>query len=145
MASNLLSDVAVRKAKVTDKPRKLSDGGGLNLLLHPNGSKYFQFRYTLHGKEKTSQLGTYPDMTLSDARQAAKTARNLVAAGLDPVQEKRKNAESQAIEASSTFKSVVIGLPSTVRDGAVLRNRSNRPISAPPTFMTGLITLPHSP
>ncbi|MGB8077251.1 MAG: Arm DNA-binding domain-containing protein, partial [Gallionella sp.] len=87
MASNLLSDVAVRNAKVADKPRKLSDGGGLNLLLHPNGSKYFQFRYTLHGKEKTSQLGTYPDMSLSDARQAAKTARNLVAAGLDPVQE----------------------------------------------------------
>ncbi|MGA9666209.1 MAG: integrase arm-type DNA-binding domain-containing protein [Gallionella sp.] len=108
MASNLLSDVAVRNAKVADKPRKLSDGGGLNLLLHPNGSKYFQFRYTLHGKEKTSQLGTYPDMSLSDARQAAKTARNLVAAGLDPVQEKRKNAESQAIEASSTFKSMVI-------------------------------------
>ncbi len=108
MASNLLSDVAVRNAKAADKPRKLSDGGGLNLLLHPNGSKYFQFRYTLHGKERTSQLGTYPDMSLSDARQAAKTARNLVAAGLDPVQEKRKNAESQAIEAETTFRSVAI-------------------------------------
>lgn len=108
MASNLLTDVAVRTAKAADKPRKLSDGGGLNVLLHPNGSKYFQLRYTLHGKEKTHQLGSYPDMSLSDARQAAKVARNLVSAGLDPVQEKRKHAESMAIEASSTFQSVAV-------------------------------------
>ena len=108
MASNLLSDAAVRNAKVADKPRKLSDGGGLTLLIHPNGSKYFQFRYTLHGLEKTSQLGSYPDMSLSDARQAAQMARNLVSGGFDPVQEKRKLAESQAFDAKSTFKSVAI-------------------------------------
>ena len=108
MASNLLTDMTVRTAKVADKPRKLNDGGGLNLLLHPNGSKYFQLRYTLHGKENTHQLGKYPDMSLSDARQAAKVARNLVSSGLDPVQEKRKHTESQAIEARSTFKSVAV-------------------------------------
>jgi integrase len=107
MASNLLTDVKIRSAKATDKSRKLSDGGGLTLLIHPNGSKYFQLRYTLLGKERTSQLGTYPDMSLSGARQAAQAARQLVAEGKDPVQEKRKYAEAKAIEASSTFKSVV--------------------------------------
>jgi hypothetical protein len=44
MATNLLTDVTVRNAKAADKPRKMNDGGGLNLLVHPNGSKSFQFR-----------------------------------------------------------------------------------------------------
>ncbi|HEY7986484.1 MAG TPA: Arm DNA-binding domain-containing protein, partial [Methylophilaceae bacterium] len=71
MAAELLSDVEVRNAKPSDKPRKLGDGKGLTLLLHPNGSKYWQQRYTLHGKEKTFQLGIYPDMGLADARDAS--------------------------------------------------------------------------
>jgi len=53
MAAELLSAIEVSNAKPGDKPRKLSDGNGLNLLVHPNGSRYFQLRYTLHGKEKT--------------------------------------------------------------------------------------------
>jgi phage terminase small subunit len=60
MASGLLSAIEIRNAKPGDKPRKLRDGNGLHLLVHPNGSKYFQLRYTLHGKEKTLQLGVYP-------------------------------------------------------------------------------------
>lgn len=108
MVAELLSDIAIRNAKAAGKPRKLRDGNGLNLLVHPNGSKYFQLRYTLHGKEKTLQLGTYPDMSLSIARQVAKAARNLVAEGIDPVQEKRRQSESQAIEAETTFRSVAI-------------------------------------
>jgi hypothetical protein len=79
MASELFSAIEVRNAKPEDKPRKLRDGNGLNLLVHPNGSKYFQLRYTLHGKEKTLQLGVYPKMGLADARVAAKAARQLVA------------------------------------------------------------------
>lgn len=108
MVAELLSDIAIRNAKAAGKPRKLADGNGLNLLVHPNGSKYFQLRYTLHGKEKTLQLGTYPDMSLSNARQAAKAARNLVVEGIDPVQQKRRQSESKAIESETTFKSVAI-------------------------------------
>lgn len=51
MASNLLSDVAVRNAKAGEKLQSLRDGDGLYLIVHPNGSKYFQLRTTLHGKE----------------------------------------------------------------------------------------------
>jgi integrase len=108
MAAELLSDLEVRNAKPGEKPRKLRDGNGLILLIHPNGSKYFQLRYTLHGKEKTLQLGTYPDMSLSDARVAAKDARKLVASGIDPVQEKRRQAEVRATEAETTFRAVAI-------------------------------------
>ncbi len=108
MVAELLTDVTIRNTKATDKHRKLRDGNGLNLVIHPNGSKYFQLRYTLHGKEKTLQLGVYPDMSLSKARQAAKAARILVADGIDPVQEKRRQSESQAIEAETTFRSVAV-------------------------------------
>lgn len=119
MAAELLSDVEVRNAKPSDKPRKLSDGNGLTVLIHPNGSKYFQLRYTLYGKEKTLQLGIYPDMSLSDARAAAKSARKLVADGIDPVQEKRRQAEVRATEAEATFRSIAnewLGIKSSISD-----------------------------
>ena len=106
MASELLSDVEVRNAKPADKPRKLGDGNGLTLLVHSNGSKYFQLRYTLHGKEKTLQLGSYPDMSLSDARAKAAEARKLVSSGTDPVQERKRREVERANEAETTFRSV---------------------------------------
>jgi hypothetical protein len=106
MAAELLSDIEIRNAKAGDKPRKLRDGNGLNLLVHPNGSKYFQLRYTLHGKEKTLQLGVYPIMGLADARVAAKAARQLVANNIDPVLNKRVRAAKQAASAANTFRSV---------------------------------------
>lgn len=106
MASELLSAIEVRNAKPGDKPRKLRDGNGVNLLVHPNGSKYFQLRYTLHGKEKTLQLGVYPAMGLADARVAAKAARELVNAGVDPVQNKRIQYAKKATSAFNTFRRI---------------------------------------
>src|SRR5688500_13336292 len=106
MPAELLSDVEIRSAKAGDKPRKLRDGNGLNLLIHPNGSKYFQLRYTLHGKEKTLQLGVYPVMGLAEARVAATAARQLVANNVDPVLHKRVQAAKQAASAANTFRSV---------------------------------------
>ena len=106
MANELLSDVAVRNAKPGDKPRKIRDGNGLNLLVHPNGSKYFQLRYTLHGKEKTFQIGVYPEMGLADARVAAKAARQLVVNSIDPVQNKRIRGAKKSASAANTFECV---------------------------------------
>lgn len=106
MPAELLSDTEIRSAKAGDKPRKLRDGNGLNLLIHPNGSKYFQLRYTLHGKEKTLQLGVYPVMGLAEARIAAKAARQLVANNVDPVLNKRVQAAKHAASTANTFQSV---------------------------------------
>jgi hypothetical protein len=60
MAAELLSAIEVRNAKSGDKPRKLRDGNGLILLVHPNGSKYFQLRYTLHGRKRRFSLAFVP-------------------------------------------------------------------------------------
>ncbi len=66
-----LSDVKVRSAKPEAKAYKLTDGDGMVLLVHPNGSKYWRLRYRFGGKEKMLALGKYPEVSLADAREGA--------------------------------------------------------------------------
>ena len=106
MAFGLLTVKAIENAKSTDKLWTLKDGSGLFVLVHPNGSKYFQLRCTLHGKEKLVRLGIFPDMTLAEARVKAAETRKLVDNGRDPVQNKRAQAAKRAVSAASTFRSV---------------------------------------
>ncbi|WP_371682319.1 Arm DNA-binding domain-containing protein [Escherichia coli] len=57
-----LTDAKIRAAKPTDKAYKLTDGAGMFLLVHPNGSRYWRLRYRILGKEKTLALGVYPEI-----------------------------------------------------------------------------------
>jgi len=88
-----LSDAAIRDAKPAAKPRKLTDERGLYLLLNPNGSRWWRFRYRVGTKEKLLSLGTYPDTDLLEARARRDAARKLLADGLDPA-EQRKAAKT---------------------------------------------------
>ena len=74
-----LTDIAVRKAKSSDKPQKLADSGGMYLLLQPNGSKYWRLKYRFAGKEKTLALGIYPHISLGVARDKRDEAKKLLA------------------------------------------------------------------
>lgn len=108
MASNLLDDLTIRAAKPKLKAYTLRDGNGLFLLVHPNGSKYFQLRTTLHGKSKLVRLGVYPNLSLAQARIKSIEAIKLIEADLDPTVEK-KIARAKAKEsAEATFKSVAM-------------------------------------
>jgi hypothetical protein len=78
-----LSDTAIRTAKPSDKPYKLSDEKGLFLLITANGSKYWRLKYRIGGKEKLLSLGTYPDVSLKDARERREEARKLLANDVD--------------------------------------------------------------
>jgi len=62
-----LTDIKVRTAKPTDKQYKLTDGNGMHLLVHPNGSKYWRLQYRFGGKQKMLALGVYPEVSLADA------------------------------------------------------------------------------
>ncbi|WP_028325204.1 tyrosine-type recombinase/integrase [Desulfatirhabdium butyrativorans] len=97
-----LSDVAIRKAKPKEKPYKLSDGKGLRLIVNPNGTKWWRFYYQFGGKEKTLSFGTYPEVTLSEAREKRNVTRKMVANGVDPGVERKE----QKVEATNTFEHV---------------------------------------
>lgn len=80
----MLSDAAIRKAKIEDKPYRLSDSGGLVLHVTPAGGKLRRYRYRFDGKEKMLSLGQYPDVSLSEARIARDKAKAELKAGRDP-------------------------------------------------------------
>ncbi|MBD8873853.1 integrase arm-type DNA-binding domain-containing protein [Rhodanobacter sp. DHB23] len=105
----MLTDTAIRKAKPTDKPRRLFDGGGLYLEIVPAGGKWWRLKYRFGGKEKRLALGTYPDTGLVDARMRRDDARKLLAAGVDP-SEQRKAEKVERIKAAEiaadTFEKV---------------------------------------
>ena len=77
-----LTDVSVRTAKARPKAYKLSDGGGLFLLVSPSGGKLWRMKYRHLGKEQLLSIGKYPDLGLKEARKARDAARNQIAEGL---------------------------------------------------------------
>ncbi|MDO9278296.1 MAG: tyrosine-type recombinase/integrase [Polaromonas sp.] len=101
-----LSDTQIKKVKATDKLQKLSDGGGLQLHVATTGGKLWRWAYRFDGKQKTMGLGTYPAVSLADARQARDDAKKLLSAGTDPMQA-RKGAKLARMAASAhSFESV---------------------------------------
>jgi integrase len=94
-AQMALSDTAIRSVKPQSKPLKLSDGGGLFLLVTPNGGKWWRHAYRFDGKQKTLSLGTYPDISLKEARERHAEARRLLAQGIEPGA-KRKEVKAEA-------------------------------------------------
>lgn len=101
-----LSDTAIRNAKPTNKAQKLSDGGGLYLLLNPNGSRWWRLKYRHSGKEKLLSLGVYPDTGLKEARERRDDARKLLAAGVDPGVKRKAEKAAGEERAANSFEVV---------------------------------------
>jgi integrase len=101
-----LTDFAVKAAKGKPKPYKMADGGGLYLLVKPDGGRYWRLDYRIHGKRKTLAVGVYPQVTLADARSAREEARSHLRDGVDPSAQKRVNAIAARVAAGNTFKMV---------------------------------------
>lgn len=101
-----LTDTAIRKAKPAERQYKITDGGGLYLLVHPRGSRYWRFDYRLEGKRKTMALGTYPEIDLSTARQKRDEARKNLALGLDPMQAAKLDEQAVYIKSEASFGAI---------------------------------------
>jgi integrase len=102
--TNMLTDTRARSAKSGVRPIKLSDAGGLHLLIQPHGSKLWRVAYRFNGKQKTLALGTYPIVTLQEAREQRDAAKRLLAKGTDPSAQRR--LEKQTAASANTFKAV---------------------------------------
>ena len=97
-----LTATAVKNAKPRTKAYNLSDGGGLYLLVKPNGTRAWRYNYRFTGKQKTLALGVYPDVSLKAAREKHQEARQNLANSIDPNAAKQaKKAADQAVSANS--------------------------------------------
>ncbi|MFP5204897.1 MAG: tyrosine-type recombinase/integrase [Acidobacteriota bacterium] len=97
-----LTDTVIRKAKAKAVVYRMSDGGGLYLLVTPAGGKLWRWKYRFEGREKLMTFGSYPDVSLSLARERHAAARKVLATGVDPMAERK--AERAATE--NSFQSV---------------------------------------
>ena len=101
-----LTDISIRALVHGDKPLKKADEKGMFLLLQPSGGKLWRFKYRFNGKEKKLGLGRYPDVSLKEARRRRDQARQTLAMGLDPGEEKKQQALSAALNAANSFQAV---------------------------------------
>jgi integrase len=101
-----LSDVQLRGLKATQKPYKVSDSGGLFVLVSPNGSKLWRLAYRHQGKQKLLALGAYPTISLRDARKARDDAKELLASGDDPAHLRKMEKRRERVAAGHTFRLV---------------------------------------
>lgn len=129
----MLTDLAVRAAKPKAKPYKMSDGGGLYLLVTPTGSRWWRLKFRIDGKEKALSLGIYPEVPLTLARERRDEARKLLASDIDPSEKRKSEKNSRA----DTFESIA-------REWLALQAKpdakNNRPALAKSTWDKALAT-----
>jgi hypothetical protein len=101
-----LTDIQPKNAKRKEKPYKLADGGGMYLLINPDGSKYWRLGYRFSESQKVLAFGKYPEVSLKQARELREAARALLAKGIDPAQAKRVEKATASIAAANTFEAV---------------------------------------
>ena len=99
-----LSDIQVSKAKPKDKDYNLFDGGGLYLLVTSTGGKLWRMKYRFEGKERRIAFGSYPEISLADARRRKEEARKLVANGTDPGNLKKAQKQAGEDRTANSFE-----------------------------------------
>ena len=102
----MLTDAIIKKAKPKAKPYRLSDRHGLSLLVYPTGGKCWRYRYYFAGKENMISLGTYPEISLDEARKRLTEARTVKAMGKDPSKNKQEIKQELITNQENTFEKV---------------------------------------
>ena len=102
----MLTDTHVRNAKSRPQTYKMSDGGGMYLLVTSSGARYWRLDYRFAGKRRTLALGVYPTVTLSNARNRRDAARAQLADGVDPSRVKKANKRTSILASDNTFEAV---------------------------------------
>lgn len=104
----LLTNLQVKSSKSKDKQYTLSDGKGLYLLVLPTGGKYWHFRSKVGGRERRISFGTYPEVSLADAREKRDEARKLIASGVSPSDLRKAQKAARAELQANSFEVVAL-------------------------------------
>jgi integrase len=99
-----LTNTAIRNTKPAEKPLKLFDGGGLFLYVAPTGGKWWRLKYRFGGKEKLLSFGTYPEISLAEARDKRDQARKLLANDIDPGEHRKAQKAAQTSNDGNSFE-----------------------------------------
>lgn len=103
-----LTNVKCNTAQPKEKQYKLSDGGNLFLLVKPNGSKLWRYRYHHSNKEKLLSIGSYPLITLAEARDERDKAKKLLLNDIDPMEAKKEHKRERELNSKNTFSAVAL-------------------------------------
>lgn len=101
-----LSNVEIKNARPGERAVKLFDGGGLYLEIAPSGGKLWRLKYRFDGKEKRLSLGRYPEISLADARKRREAARELLADGVDPSEDRKAKKAERAARLENNFETI---------------------------------------
>lgn len=101
-----LTDAKIRSTKPAEKAFKVSDSEGLYLLVKPNGTKLWRWKYRIAKKENHFAIGVYPRVSLAEAREARDAGRKLVKQGVHPAHERQAQQAAQVAENANTFEAV---------------------------------------
>ena len=96
----------IKALKPSAKPFRKGCGRGLNILVHPNGKKYWIYRYKFNNKENNLSLGTYGELSFLQAQKEALSLKQKVKSGFNPSMERKGAAGKKAIEQGNTFKAI---------------------------------------
>ncbi len=102
----MLTDSKLKNAKPDVRPYKLVDGQGLHALVQTSGSILWQQRYRFEGKERTASHGSYPLVSLLEARKKRDELKKLLLEGLDPAKVKRQRSANGRFSLGETFKEI---------------------------------------
>jgi len=104
-----LTDIKIKQAKPKEKNYKLTDGKGLYIIITPKGFKWWRLDYTFENKRQTLSLGTYPTVTLVNARKEALKLKEMISQGINPLQvrkDKKEAIKEQETKNQNTFYNI---------------------------------------
>lgn len=101
-----LKDLEIKAFLAGETPYKKADGKGLYIEVFPNHAKHWRLKYRIAGKEKRLALGTYPEVSLADARKLRDAARIKIGQGIDPALERKREKAAAKISAENSFERV---------------------------------------
>ena len=104
----MLTELECKNFEAKEKNYKKFDGGGMFLLIKPDGSKYWRLKYNYAGKEKLLALGVYPEVSLKDARKKRDEYKRQLKEGFDPVQKKRQEKTELKENVANTFENIAL-------------------------------------